>query len=167
MKRQYAWSAVIIIVVSAIVFSVTYRTNRLPEIPVPSDPRAQTGLSVVPVVLPDGTRIAAEVARTPRQLAIGLMFRDSVPPLTGLLMVYNEHGYRSIWMKNVRVDLDIVFIGENKRITNIVKHLKSPSDGMSDDEIPRAVGHGKYVMELAAGEADRLGLEKGMQLSFL
>jgi uncharacterized protein len=167
MKRRYAWLFTFFAVIAAVIFAISYGGDRLPEIPVPSDPRAQTGLNVIPVELPDGTQIAVEVARTPRQLARGLMFRDTVPALTGMLLVYNENGYRRIWMKNVRVNLDVVFIDENRKITHIVRHLQKEPENASYGEVPRAAGTGKYVLELAAGEADRLGLKKGMQLSFL
>jgi uncharacterized protein len=167
MKRRYAVSLAAVILVVIAVFAVDYYFYGLPRIPVPSDPRAQTGLSVVPVVLPDGTRIAAEVARTSMQRVRGLMYRNVVPPQTGMLFVDDITKIRQIWMKNVPVDLDIVFIGQNKQITHIARNVKRSPEGTPDDVIPRVNGYGMYILELAAGEADRLNLKKGMTLSFL
>jgi len=166
MKRRYVVSLAVVILVVTAVFAVDYYFYGLPQIPIPDDPRAQTGLSVVPVVLPDGTRIAAEVARTSKQQIRGLMYRHVVPPQTGMLFIYDESKYQQIWMKNVPVDLDIVFIGQNKQITNIVRNLKRSAEDTPEDSIPRTNGHGMYILELASGEADRLNLKKGMTLSF-
>lgn len=167
MKRRHVWTLVIIILIGTGVYAWDYFSHRLPAIPMPRDARAQTGLAVTPVTLPNGLKIAAEVVRTPRQMARGLMYRDYVPPNTGMLFLYEETKYQQIWMKNVKVDLDIVFIGENKQITYIEKSLKHLPEHTPDSEIKRINGYGKYVLELAAGEADRLGLEKGMLLAFL
>ena len=139
----------------------------LPPIPVPRDARAQTGLTVVPVVLPDGTRLAAELVRTPKQHTKGLMYRDSVPPNTGMLFVYDEVKYQQIWMKNVRFDLDVVFLSDDKQITHIERNLKHSAEDAPETEIHKVNGYGKYILELGAGEAGRLKLEKGMRLSFL
>lgn len=167
MKRKYVVAVAVIIVTVTAIWAFSFQRKRLPTIPFPNDPRAQTGLSIVPVALPDGTRIAAEVAGTFSQVSRGLMYRDVVPPLTGMLMVYSDEQYRQIWMKNVKVDLDVVFIGENKQITHIAKNLKKSPEHISDEDVSRVTGYGKYVLELAAGEADRLKLKKGMQLVFL
>ena len=167
MKRKYVVALAVIIVIVTAIWAQDFYRRRLPSIPFPKDPRAQSGLSVIPVELPDGTRIAAEVAGTFSQVSRGLMYRDVVPPLTGMLMVYGDEQYRQIWMKNVRVDLDIIFIGENKRIMHIAKNLQKSPEHISDDDVSRVTGYGKYVLELAAGEADRLQLKKGMQLIFL
>lgn len=166
MQRRYFISLAILIVVVGGVWSWDHFSNSLPKIPVPADARAQTGLPVVSVVLPDGTRMAAEVVSSHKQQQKGLMFRDVVPPLTGMLFVYSEPAYQQIWMKNVSVNLDVVFIGENKEITHIVENVQVPQPGMSDEEIPRVTGYGKYILEMKAGESGRLKLMKGLRLKF-
>lgn len=167
MKRKYAVTVAVIVLIVTAIWVTDYYGRRLPTIPIPRDPRAQTGLTIIPITLPDGTRIAAEVAKTSAQLAKGLMYRDVVPRLTGMLMVYGEETYLQIWMKNVNVDLDIIFISDNKKITHIARNVKKSSKNTADENISRVTGYGRYVLELAAGEAERLGLKKGMQLTFL
>lgn len=167
MKRKYVIAVAILIVILTALWAHNFYRKRLPAIPFPTDPRAQTGLSVIPVTLPDGTRISAEVARTFNQVSKGLMYRDVVPPQTGMLMVYSDEQYRQIWMKNVKIDLDIIFIDENKKITHIAKNLKKSPEQIADEDVSRVTGYGKYVLELASGEAERLKLKKGMQLVFL
>lgn len=167
MKRRYIWSLAVVILAGTAIFAWDYFTHRLPSIPVPKDSRAQAGLAITAVTLPDGVRIAAEVVRTPKQHARGLMYRDAVPHLTGMLFVYEEEKYQQIWMKNVRIDLDVIFMDADKRITHIEKNLKHSPENTPESDVSRVNGYGKYILELGAGEAERLKLAKGMQLSFL
>ena len=164
MQRRYIVSIAVLIVLIAGVWTCDHYTYGLPNIPVPVDPRAQSGLPVIAIVLPDGTRMAAEVVTTSRQQQKGVMFRHKVPPLTGMLFVYEEAKYQQIWMKNVSVNLDVVFIGKNKHITQIVENVKAPEPGIPDDEIRRVTGYGKYILELGTGAARQFKLEKGQCL---
>lgn len=164
-RRTFITLAVLVVIIAGVWGWDQYR-HGLPSIPVPTDARALTGLPVIAVTLPGGLKIAAEIASTPRQQQKGLMFREIVVPRTGMLFVYDEEKYQQIWMKNVRVPLDVVFIDEDKKITHIVRNVRTPLPDMPDDRIPRTTGYGKYILELGAGEADRLGLKKGMHLDF-
>lgn len=138
---------------------------QLPKIPEPSDSRAQRGLPVISVELPDGTRIAAEVAWKADQQAHGLMFRDQVPPLTGMLFVHEEDSYQHIWMKNTLVNLDLIWINEMKRVKLVTRNVPRSKTGEDGEKIMRT-GYGKYVLELKAGEAARLNISKGTVLKF-
>jgi len=165
MQRKYVVSLAILLSLIGGSWAWNYM-QALPNIPVPSDPRAQTGLPIAAVGLPNGSRLAVEVVTTKKQQQKGLMFRNTVPPGTGMLFVYDDPKYQQIWMKNVPVNLDIVFIGENKKITYLVQNIKSPEPGISDDEIRRVTGYGKYILELGAGAVSQFNLEKGQYLEF-
>jgi len=92
------------------------------------------------------------------------MYRDRIPPLTGMLFVHEKEDYQSIWMRNTRVDLDLIFLNNQKQILLIYSNV---SHSEPDEEDPETrVGMGRFVLELAAGEAGRLGLRKGQTLAF-
>lgn len=97
-----------------------------------------------------------EVAREPRQKAIGLMFRQELPAMTGMLFPYEETGEITMWMKNTLISLDMVFIGEDGRVVRIAARTEPMSEKIISSNVPAA-----GVLEIAGGEAERLGIAPG------
>ena len=166
MQRRYVLTIFVLVALIGGVWAWDYVRTSLPDIPVPDDPRAQTGLPVAAVILPGGHKLAVEIVSSPKQQQKGLMFRSVVPPDTGMLFVYDKTDYQQIWMKNVPFSLDVVFMDENRKITQIERNIPGSTPDTPDDKIQRANGRGKYIIELAGGEAERLKLKKGMTLNF-
>jgi uncharacterized membrane protein (UPF0127 family) len=109
-----------------------------------------------------GKRFSVEIADTREKQALGLMFRDSMPPDQGMLFVFPREAPRSFWMKNTRIPLDIMYFNEELELVSIsadappcrVRYCPSyPS------KIPA-----KFVLELNAGTAAELGVELGDRL---
>lgn len=117
---------------------------------------------------PEGARaIDVEVASTSAQSERGLGYRDALAPDAG--MIFDLHGTRvaTFWMKGMRFPLDLVWIGEDKRIAGTTTDLQ-PEPGTADAQLrsyssPAPV---RYVLELNAGATARLGLTPGSQLTF-
>ena len=63
--------------------------------------------------------VHAEVASTAAAREKGLMDRDEVPEGTGMLFVFPESDFRSFWMKDTYVSLDIAFFNESYEIVDI------------------------------------------------
>ncbi len=97
-----------------------------------------------------------EVAREPRQKAIGLMFRQELPAMTGMLFPYQETGEITMWMKNTLISLDMVFIGDDGRVVSIAARTEPMSEKIISSKVPAA-----GVLEIAGGEAERLGIAPG------
>ena len=101
-------------------------------------------------------RFSVEIARTPEQQQLGLMFRRKLAADAGMLFLY-ERPYRiSMWMKNTLIPLDMIFIGVDGRIVDIAQRT-----------VPHSVEPiyaGKpaiAVLEVNGGTAARLGLRIG------
>jgi len=120
----------------------------------------QTGLRVVPLTIEtaDGAthRYRVEVAETAAQQAHGMMFRTAVPPGTGMIFPMNPPRPASFWMRNTLVSLDLIFIGADGRVRNIVARAVPRSEALLASAGPVAA-----VLELAGGEAERIGLKPG------
>jgi uncharacterized protein len=133
-------------------------------IPIPSDSRAQRNLPVITIETENEIKIAVEVARTETEMRIGLMYRTVVPPGTGMLFVHNGEDYQQMWMKNTRVDLDLIWLDPNGKVLSVQKNVRRSSSPEKDEELPLYTGYGQYVLELGAGEAARLDIHKGSRL---
>lgn len=115
---------------------------------------------------PDGESIIVEVASTPAQRQQGLMYRTSLAPDYGMLFVFPAEQVLPFWMRNTYVDLDMVFLDSGKRITVVHHDVPRSREDAADSEVARRTGHGRYVLELPAGQAKRRGLKRGQSLEF-
>ena len=61
-----------------------------------------------------GHRFSVELAETQEKQALGLMFRDEMPPEHGMLFIFPSEAPQSFWMKNTRIPLDIFYF--NKKL---------------------------------------------------
>jgi len=102
--------------------------------------------------------IALEVAATAEQQAIGLQLRPPLPPLRGMWFPYAMPTPARFWMHRTPAPLDMLFIRDGV-VTAIEAHtrpcmrLPCPSYGP-----PQPVDG---VLELAAGQAEALGIRVG------
>lgn len=101
--------------------------------------------------------IVAELAMTAAQMHSGLAKRDMVPPGTGMLFLHPDGGLHVYTMREMRVPLDIVWIDGAGQILEITANVQPGVD---------VLGSGAYVLEIAAGEAARLGMRVGQALNF-
>ena len=96
--------------------------------------------------------------------AVGLMFRPSLPRDRGMLLLWSEERYATIWMMNVLVPLDIVFLDDAGEVIEIVADARpcaaEPCPRFTPDEPSRA------VLELATGSAAAHGVAVGESIEF-
>lgn len=74
-------------------------------------PPPQGTLEPVPITL--------EYAETPQQISWGLMKRPFIPDNHGLMIMYPEPMYASIWMFNTDIDLSVAFMDNGKVIREL------------------------------------------------
>jgi len=127
----------------------------------------QTGLPVKTVTFPNNARIQAELALTPPQQERGLMYRYEMDADKGMLFIFETERPQVFWMKNTFIDLDMLFLGADKKIKCISKNVAHSTPFTLDKDVATAgCNNSMYVLELAAGTAVKNNLAVGDKLEF-
>jgi uncharacterized membrane protein (UPF0127 family) len=109
--------------------------------------------------------IALEVAKTPQQQALGLMYRTTLAADRGMLFPFQPPQTVSFWMKNVRFPLDMIFL-RNGVVQDIAASVPPCTNEPCSTYGPKVPID--QVIELRGGRAAELGLKVGdrVQLNF-
>lgn len=108
-------------------------------------------------------RYSVEVADDDAERSRGLMFRDVLEPGTGMLFLHERESFLAYWMKNTRIPLDILYFDRDLRLVSQQRDVPPCSLGDRCPSYP-SDAPAQFVLELNAGEAERLGLEDGEEL---
>jgi len=153
MLRKF-WPAAVAIIV-AIALAGVWLTVRSPS--------AVGGATVLPVdpepliiETAGGERsFTIEVADDPAERERGLMFREAMDDMHGMLFVFEDQREVGFWMKNTPMALDIIFIAQDGTIKGI-KRGQPFSEAIVTPGIPV-----RFVLELKAGTAAENGVAEG------
>ncbi|MBD3881101.1 DUF192 domain-containing protein [Phormidium tenue FACHB-886] len=109
-----------------------------------------------------GQTIQLEVAETPEEQAMGLMFRPPLPDDRGMLFPFDPPRQVRFWMENTPSPLDMVFLRQGE-----VKHIAANAPPCTRQPCP---SYGPWteidqVIELRSGRAAELGLKVGDQVN--
>lgn len=114
------------------------------------------GLPIRPVTLGDKV-FSLAVADTKEARVAGLSNVDAMQYYDGMLFIFDTSATHGFWMKDMRFDLDIIWLDESGEIVHI-------EDRLSPDTYPRVfkpVESALYVIELNAGVAAESEIQVG------
>lgn len=94
----------------------------------------------------------------------GLMYRTSLAANHGMLFIFPAPEKLTFWMKNTLIPLDILFFDSQYRLTNVHQHV--PPCKTEPCPVYSSIGPSQYVLELNAGEVEKLGVNPGDELAF-
>ncbi len=118
-------------------------------------------LATLPAVLRMDTArlpLTLEIADDDHERERGLMFRDALPPGTGMLFVWPEAAPRTFWMKNTPIPLDMVFMRDGQ-VVGVIPWAKP------FDESPLGVADpADMVLEVPGGWTQTHGVGTGWTL---
>lgn len=109
-----------------------------------------------------GQRFIVELATTPEEQQLGLMFREHLAEDHGMLFIFPSAITRSFWMKNTRIPLDIFYFDESLKLVSVAQNAK-PCRVERCPGYP-SEGPARYVLELNAGKALELDVKPGDEL---
>lgn len=122
-------------------------------------------VALAAAAIPAGDKVSNNSMETvfrvqyPRTLEEGLAGRDRVEaPM--LFRFPGPPKVRSMWMKGMRIPIDIVWIDETGTVTTVYTHVPPVEGPFYSSKTPAA-----YAIETAAGDSARLGLVPGTVLT--
>ncbi len=121
---------------------------------------ASAEMPVIQLKIADHT-LSTEVAHTQTSRTQGLMYRQSMSENKGMLFVFPETGYHSMWMVNTNIPLSVAFVDEKGMILNIANMV--PHTRMAHG----AAGMAKYAIEANLGWFWERGIKAGKYVSGL
>jgi len=111
-----------------------------------------------------GHKFEVELATDDATRERGLMFRDSMPADHGMLFLFDQPQELQFWMKNCRMPLDILYFDEKYKMVSVQQRVPPCQNGGNSCPTYPSNGQAKYVLELNAGTADKLGVKPGDEL---
>ena len=102
--------------------------------------------------------IRAQLAMTPEQRQIGLMYRREMPANDGMLFVFEEPQPQCFWMKNTLLPLTIAFVADDGTIVNLAD--MQPMNEASHCSAKPV----RYALEMNQGWFAKRGIKAGSKL---
>ena len=123
-----------------------------------SGPQPELPKEKLVIVTRDGVHhdFNVEMALSPAQQTVGLMFRTNIPADGGMLFDWGAERESQMWMRNTVSSLDMLFIDQDGVVRRIVEHAVPESLAIIDSLVPV-----RATLEVAAGTAERLDIRVG------
>jgi uncharacterized protein len=102
--------------------------------------------------------IDAQVAQTPQQRQIGLMYRESMPAQEGMLFVFEQPETQCFWMKNTLLPLTAAFVDDSGLVVNLADMKPQTTESHCSEKPVR------YVLEMNQGWFAKRGIKAGSRL---
>ena len=104
-------------------------------------------------------QIDAQVAASPLERQVGLMYRKEMPQQEGMLFVFEQPAPQCFWMKNTLIPLTAAFVADDGRIVNLEDMKPQTTDNHCSEEPVR------YVLEMNQGWFAKKNIKKGFRLT--
>jgi uncharacterized protein len=102
--------------------------------------------------------IRAELARTPDEHGIGLMFRKTMPANDGMLFAFDTPRQQCFWMKNTLLPLSVAFVADDGSVVNIEDMKPQTLDSHCSTQPVR------FVLEMNQGWFAKRGIKAGSKI---
>lgn len=109
-----------------------------------------------------GQRFSVELATDDASRQHGLMMRTTLAPDRGMLFVFPQMAPRAFWMKNTLLPLDMLYFDAARRLVSM--QLDVPPCRADPCPTYPSNAPARYVLELPAGTARRIGAQPGDEL---
>lgn len=127
--------------------------------------------STVPLLVA-GQLFELELAMTPERREHGLMDRGELAADRGMMFVFPDLALRRFWMKNTRIDLDIIYLDDAGRVVSTARMPCEPprtereTETQYEQRLPLypSTAPARFAIEFPAGTLSLLDLAPGYRL---
>lgn len=150
-KQIVTWAVLLVFLITPLVFLGFFDQEAFvpePDIPVVTPPARQV---VVAALTIRDVPFSVGVADTPARQAQGLSGRTTLGEREGLLFVFPQAGLYNFWMKDMLFPIDIIWIGEDRRVVDLTEDARPESYPKTFTSRAPA----RYVLEVPAGTVRR------------
>ncbi|HEX8923623.1 MAG TPA: DUF192 domain-containing protein [Patescibacteria group bacterium] len=112
-----------------------------------------------------GTDYTMEIAKTPGDQAKGLGGRTSLCPTCGMIFTFGFDTGLTFWMKDTLIPLDMIFLDHSGVVNTISTAQPEPGVPLTKLKLYASDKPSAYVIELNAGDAQKLGLQVGDRIN--
>lgn len=171
--KSYYWKPylypVLVVFIITLIFSVLIFYNQIFY-------NQTVSSEIVPEQKPNLINTTAKIGEDSYELYIvnssedmqkGLARFDRIEKNQGMLFIFDEPGRYTFFMKDMKFDIDIIFLDEMGKVINIFQNVKKESyRGPFDYEAYKPYEPAKFVVELVAGEVNQNKLKVGDRINF-
>lgn len=117
------------------------------------------------LVMPSNKIINLEIADTEAERAQGLSGRDRIADNEGMWFVFDQEGIHPFWMKDMKFNIDIIWLDEDHSITDIIRNAPVPEipDDLSTYSNTKPA---KYVLEVNSGVSEELSVGDILRIKY-
>jgi len=115
-----------------------------------------------PVII-DGSILKVAIADSEAEIVQGLSGRANLQDDEGLLFLFQDSNYRTFWMKEMRFNIDMIFISDSV-IVDIAKNMPAPKIWQWPATYT-STAPADAVLEINAGLSDQYGWEVGDKIT--
>lgn len=156
-----AMAVIVILILAVIALTTTVKQRQDASVKEANKNRAVRIVRIVSVADKD---VEAEVASTPQERSKGLMYRTVLEEGKGMLFTFNSASQYPFWMKNMKISIDIIWIGDNLVIADIDQNV--PPCAQENCELYTPNSPAKYVLEVPAGWTQKNSIQIGNTVVF-
>ncbi|HEY9186255.1 MAG TPA: DUF192 domain-containing protein [Salegentibacter sp.] len=106
-------------------------------------------------------KLDIEIADSQYEHETGLMYRESMEELQGMLFIYDDAAPRAFYMKNTYIPLDIIYYSSDSTAVSFYEN----TEPMDQTSLPSGEPT-QFVLEINAGLIEKWGIEVGDKIYF-
>lgn len=99
-----------------------------------------------------------KLAQDDTSRTIGLSETTSLKPSEGLLMVFDTDNTWGVWMKDMKLSIDIIWLDSDKKV---VYSVTNAAPELSTTKTFKPKDPARYILELPAGSVQQYGIKAG------
>jgi len=114
--------------------------------------------------------LEVQIADTEPRRVRGLMFQEQLPYNQGMIFVFEESGFYSLWMLNMQFPLDMIWFDSDGKVVYIEKNVppcKSALETVTCTGNNSGENEAKYILEVTAGFVDKFEITEDSILEII